>query len=250
MDERSFTTQQASSSRDVLKFYDAYAPSWDERFGVDESVQRFHRMRLASLTKLARFQKMDEAVELGVGTGPYVADIAPLVRSLRCIDGAAGMLEVLARKHRALPNVSMQQVDLEHGIGEGFPKADVVYWFGLIEHIIDAEPFVMNCRAMLKPGGRLVFAAPNGRCPWYGSLRRIWRSGAHCTSDHYYTPEECDALFGRRGFTRTGLVYWGYAPAGVSGVLYALLTAVGAMVDLTPLRRYAGGMTLSYVLEH
>ncbi len=249
MDERSFTTQPASSSRDVLKFYDAYAANWDERFGVDASVQRFHRMRLDSLTKLARFQKSDDAVELGVGTGPYVAEIAPMVRSLRCIDGSAGMLDVLARKHRALPNVSIQQLDLDRGLGEGFPEADVVYWFGLIEHIINADPFVANCRAMLKAGGRLVFAAPNGRCPWYGSLRRIWRAGAHCTSDHYYTPEECDALFGRHGFTRSGLVYWGYAPAGVSGILYSVLTAAGAIVDLTPLRRYAGGMTISYVLE-
>jgi 2-polyprenyl-3-methyl-5-hydroxy-6-metoxy-1,4-benzoquinol methylase len=249
MDERTFTTQRASSSNDVLKFYDAYATSWDERFGADESVQRFHRMRLESLTKLARFQKTDDAAELGVGTGPYVSEIARRVRSLRCIDGAAGMLDVLARKHRALPNVSIQQLDLEHPIGDGFPKADIVYWFGLIEHIIDADAFVANCRTMLKPGGRLVFAAPNGRCPWYGRLRKIWRVGAHCTSDHYYTPEECDVLFGRHGFTRNGLVYWGYAPAGVSGALYALLSALGAVVDLTPLRRYAGGMTLSYVLE-
>jgi 2-polyprenyl-3-methyl-5-hydroxy-6-metoxy-1,4-benzoquinol methylase len=248
MDERTFTTQQASSSQDVLKFYDTYAASWDDRFGADDSVRRFHRMRLESLTKLARFQKADDAVELGVGTGPYVADIAPLVRSLRCIDGAAAMLEVLARKNRALPNVSMQQLDLEQPIGREFPRADVVYWFGLIEHIINPEPFVANCRAMLKPGGRLVFAAPNGRCPWYGSLRKIWRAGAHCTSDHYYTPEECDALFARRGFKRSGLAYWGYAPAGVTGWLYSLLAGVGAVVNRTPLRKYAGGMTLSYEL--
>jgi len=248
MDERTFTTQQASSSHDVLRFYDAYAASWDERFGTDESVRRFHCMRLESLIRLARFQKTDEAVELGVGTGPYVAAIAPRVHALRCIDGAAGMIEVLARKHRMLPNVSMQQLDLEQRIGDGFPKADIVYWFGLIEHIINVEPFLANCRAMLKPGGRLVFAAPNGRCPWYGSLRKIWRAGSHCTSDHYYTPEECDRLLAPHGFKRNGLTYWGYAPAGVSGWLYALASAIGRVLDMTLLRRYAGGMTLSYVL--
>jgi 2-polyprenyl-3-methyl-5-hydroxy-6-metoxy-1,4-benzoquinol methylase len=249
VDERTFTTQQASSSADVLQFYDAYAATWDDRFGADESVRRFHRMRLDSLLRLAAFTRSDECVELGVGTGPYVADIAPRVRSLRCIDGAAGMLDVLARKHRALPNVSIQQLDLEKTIADGFPRADVLYWFGLLEHIISADQFVANCRAMLKPGGRLVFAAPNGLCPWYGSLRKIWRAGAHCTSDHYYTPSESDRLFARHGFKRSGLVFWGYAPAGVTGWLYTLLSAIGRIVDATPLRRYAGGMTIAYVLE-
>jgi SAM-dependent methyltransferase len=248
MDERTFTTRQASSSQDVLQFYDAYAASWDERFGADESVRRFHRMRLDSLLRLARFQSTDDAVELGVGTGPYVAQIAPRVRSLRCVDGAAGMLDVLLRKHRGIANVSVQRLDLERDIGGALPKADIVYWFGLIEHIIDVEPFLANCRAMLKPGGRLTFAAPNGRCPWYGSLRKIWRAGAHCSSDHYYTPEECDRLFERYGFTRSGLLYWGYAPAGVTGGLYTLLSALGSVIDMTPLRRYAGGMTLCYTL--
>jgi len=248
MDERTFKTRQATSSQDVLQFYDAYAASWDGRFGDDPSVRRFHQMRLASLLRLARFKPTDDAVELGVGTGPYVADIAPRVRSLRCVEGAAGMLDVLARKHRGVPNVTMQQLDLEQKIDGSFPKADIVYWFGLIEHIINVEPFLANCRAMVRPGGRLVFVAPNGRCPWYGAIRKLWRAGAHCTSDHYYTPEECDRLFERHGFQREGLVYWGYAPAGVGGWLYTVLAAVGSIVDLTPLRRYAGGMTLSYAL--
>jgi SAM-dependent methyltransferase len=249
VDERSFQTKVATSSQDVLAFYDAYAATWDERFGTDQTVGRFHRMRLESLLRIANFKSTDDAIEFGVGSGPYVRDIAPRVRTLRCVDGAAGMLRVLESKHRGVSNLIVEQIDLERPIEPSHQKADIVYWFGLIEHIIDVPAFLENCRSILKPGGRVVFAAPNGRCPWYGALRRLWRVGAHCTSDHYYTPEECDALFARFGFRRDGLIYWGYAPAGVPSWLYSIFNAAGAVIGNTPLRKYAGGMTLGYVLS-
>jgi SAM-dependent methyltransferase len=249
MDERSFATQRAASSRDVLKFYEAYSASWDERFGNRPTVAAFHRLRLESLLRLARFRRTDRAIELGAGTGPYADAIAPLVHELTCVDGAQGMLDVLQRKHAGFPNLSVRRVDLEEPLDGPLVDADVVFMFGLLEHIIETKVFAANCRRMLRPGGRLVLVAPNGRSPWYGALRKLFRAGAHCTSDKYYTVEECDALFSTQGLTREGLVYWGFAPAGVPRLLYYALHGVGALMSLTPLRQYAGGMTVSYLLD-
>jgi SAM-dependent methyltransferase len=248
MDERNFQTTRSSSSRDVLGFYDAYAPNWDERFGRTPTTEHFHGVRVNSFLTLARLRADQRLVELGVGTGPYLQAIAPRVAHVTAVDGSAGMLEVLKRKHAALANLDVLQRDLESTGQDVNFEADIVYWFGLLEHVIDADAFAANCRRMLKPGGRLIFAAPNGRCPWYGVMRKAFRAGAHCSSDHYYTPEESDALFHRFGFVRDGLVYWGYAPAGVPGWLYTPLTLAGHLIDRTPLRKYAGGMTLSYTL--
>jgi SAM-dependent methyltransferase len=249
MDERNFETKAATSSRDVLSFYDAYASTWDSRFGDSPANVHFHATRLNSLLTLARFAPSDTAVELGVGTGPYLSAIAPKVARLIAIDGSIGMLDVLRRKHAHLANVEVLQRDLEQSSAAVDFQADIVYWFGLLEHIIDVPAFLSNCRRMLKPGGRIVLVAPNGRCPWYGALRRIWRAGAHCSTDRYYTPGQCDGLMARHGFVRDRLVYWGYAPAGVSRWLYLLLTSLGRLADATPLRRYAGGMTIRYLLD-
>jgi SAM-dependent methyltransferase len=248
VNEQTFEPQKATTSRDVLGFYDRYAESWDERFGNVESTTLFHRMRLESLLHLARFRPSDRAVELGVGTGPYVDRIAPLVASLRCVDGAPGMLDVLKRKHSHLNNVDVALIDLERPLAQALPDADIVYMFGLLEHILDVPTFVANCAGLLKVGGRLVLVAPNGRSPWYGAMRRLCRAGAHCSSDRYYTPEQCDTVFSRAGFAREGLQYWGYAPAGVPRPVYNVLTWIGRLADRTPIRRYAGGMTVSYVL--
>ena len=249
MDERSFQTKVATSSRDVLSFYDDYASTWDERFGDSPANAHFHATRLNTLLALARFAPSDKAVELGVGTGAYLSEIAPRVARLLAVDGSAGMLDVLKRKHPQLMNIDVLQCDLEQPLQAADVNADIVYWFGLLEHIIEVPVFLDNCRRMLKPGGRIVLVAPNGRCPWYSGLRRFLRAGAHCSTDHYYTPEQCDRLMAEHGFMRDGLVYWGYAPAGLNSRLYGLLTLLGRFVDATPLRRYAGGMTVSYSLS-
>lgn len=245
-DERSFQTRAATTSADVLAFYDEYAPSWDARFGESPTTKAFHRMRLDSLLALAHLSPTDRAVELGVGTGAYLDDIAPLVREVICIDGSRGMLDVLESKHCRLTNIRTLQVDLEQSADLAF-NADVVYCFGLLEHIIDVAAFLKNCHRMLKVGGRLVIVAPNGESPWYGSMRKIVRAGRHCSSDRYYSLTECTALLAPHGFKFEAANYWGYAPAGVPPLLYRALTAIGRVVDRTWLRRYAGGMTASFI---
>ena len=246
INERTFQTREATNSSDVLAFYDAYAPSWDDRFGESPTTKAFHRMRLESLLGLARFSPADRAVEIGVGTGAYLSDIAPLVRELVCIDGSRGMLDVLEAKHRHLTNIRTMQIDLERP-GDLRFEADVVYCFGLLEHIIDVPVFLQNCHRMLKVGGRLIIVAPNGESPWYGSMRRIFRAGRHCSSDRYYSRTECEALLSAHGFRFEAAKYWGYAPAGVPPLLYGVLTAIGRVVDRTWLRRYAGGLTASFI---
>ena len=246
VDERTFRTQDARSSRDVLAFYDTYAPNWDARFGDSPSTRAFHEIRLDSFLRLARLGPEMRLVELGVGTGAYLDAIAPKVHDVVCIDGSRGMLDVLEAKHRGLANIRAEQRDLEQTLADVEFAADLVYCFGLLEHIIRVDVFVRNCARMLRPGGRFVIIAPNGRSPWYGAMRRVCRSGAHCSTDRYYTPEQCARLLAPAGFESDGVVYWGWAPAGVPMALFRTLESVGSLLAKTPLRRYAGGMTVAF----
>lgn len=247
MDEKTFQTQEVSSSNDIVTFYDNYAETWDARFALRKSTDAFHKMRLGSFLNLAGLSRRDVIAELGVGTGVYLKTIAPMVKEVICIDGSKKMLDVLKEKNKELINVRLVQCDLEEKCDFNF-KVNLLYCFGLIEHIIDLDCFIENCKSMLLPKGRLVFVTPNARSPWYGKMRSFFRAGKHCSSDHYYTKESLDSIMRKKGFQCSAYVYWGYFPAGISDTLFALLSFWGEIIDRTPLRRLAGGMTLFYEL--
>lgn len=249
MNEKTFRTQIAHSSREVISFYDQYAATWDERFGDQPSVKDFHRLRLHSFLQVAALKKTDRLVELGVGTGPYLEELAPLVKEIIAIDGSKQMLEMLRTRKRSFLNVKLLQVDLEQLREDISFKADLVYCFGLLEHIIDVQTFLTNCRKMLKIGGRFVLVLPNGQCPWYGGLRKLWRVGRHCSSDTYYTKKQLDNLMKQHGFAAEVALYWGYYPPGVGMILYRSLNLLGKVIDKTWLRQYAGGLAASYILH-
>jgi len=248
VDEKTFRTQVVRSSKDVIAFYSQYAATWDERFGDKRSTSEFHRIRLESFLKVAHLKKTDRLVELGVGTGPYLDMISPLVKEIICVDGSKQMLDILWAKHGNLPNITLVHMDLEQLIENVSFQADLVYCFGLLEHIIDANNFVKNCRSMLRTGGRVIFVTANGRSPWFGVMRQLWRAGRHCSSDRYYTRKQIDELMGQHGLAPEVAIYWGYCPAGVGDTVYWTLNLIGKIAERTFLEQYAGGLTVSYVL--
>jgi 2-polyprenyl-3-methyl-5-hydroxy-6-metoxy-1,4-benzoquinol methylase len=247
MDEKSFTTQIANTSEDVIDFYNRYASTWDNRFGDCLSVSEFHRIRLESFFSLADIRKTDKLVELGVGTGPYLEFIAPLAAEVICIDGSEGMLKILLEKHSQLNNIQVYKQDLSYSQNNNNFQADIVYCFGLIEHIIDIEVFVENCKSMCKIGGRVIFITTNGLSPWYKIIRKYWRAGRHCTTDRYYTKDQIDKIMSNHSFEPLDYIYWGYFPAGISNFGYSLLNGAGKIIEKTKFRRYAGGLSVSYV---
>ena len=246
MDEKSFKTTKSSSSKDVLDFYDEYAESWDQRFGSTESVKEFHKIRLGSFFKAADFTKDKTAAELGVGTGPYVREIAPLVKELVCVDGSGEMLKVLEKKVTDFKNVKLKQIDLSKPLKNVDFKADVVYFFGLIEHIIEIDNLIENCKLILNDGGKIVVVSSNALSPWYYGLRRVLRSGSHLTTDKYYSRKSLGRVMTEHGFVEESCQYWGFFPAGVEGLVYKILRGIGTLIGKTPLKKFGGGMTITY----
>ena len=246
MDEKSFSTKESKSSKDVLDFYDLYAESWDKRFGDTESVKEFHKIRLESFFKLAGLTKDKDCAELGVGTGPYVTDIAPLVKNLICVDGSKGMLEVLEKKISHLNNIQLKQIDLSKPMEKSLFQVDIVYFFGLIEHVINIDNLIKNCRLMLNKGGKIVVISSNGLSPWYHGIRKPFRGGIHCTTDKYYSRKSLGNIMALHGFQEVGYIYWGFFPAGVTGLLYKFFRFIGALIEKTPFKKFGGGMTISY----
>ena len=64
-----------------------------------------------------------------------------------------------------IPESSGRTNYLRHDVSSGLPYPDgtfdVVHSSELIEHLLDTEFFLRECRRVLKPGGRLVVSTPN-----------------------------------------------------------------------------------------
>lgn len=250
MDEKSFSTRRSISSKDVIGFYDNYAEFWDSRFEKNVSTSKFHEIRLDSFLRLAQLKKDYVIVEMGVGTGKYLQRIAPLVNKVICVDGSHRMLDILIERNKNLKNIHIKKMDLEECIHDVNVKANLIYCFGLIEHIINVDIFIRNCKLFLKSNGRIILVTPNGNSPWYGKMRFLFRSGKHCSTDKYYTKEKLDSIMYRHGFVPESHLYWGYFPAGVGTCMYKLFNMLGQAIAKTRFRQKAGGLTASYILSN
>jgi ubiquinone/menaquinone biosynthesis C-methylase UbiE len=247
MKESNFQTKISRNSEDVIAFYDRYARNWDHRFQERRSTLEFHQIRWDSFLQVASLEKTDRVVEVGVGTGPYLDKISPLAQEIICIDGSQEMLGVLKEKHGNLRNIRPIHCDLEIPRSNISFAADMVYGFGILEHIINLDNFLTNCKRMLRPRGRIIFVTPNGKSPWYHGLRRPWRSGQHCSTDRYYSLNQLKDIMNVFGFSLEKAVFWGFFPAGIGNLPFLILKKIGKVVERTPLREYAGGLTASFI---
>lgn len=248
MDEKNFVQKKAENSSDVLAFYDAYADTWDQRFGITDSTEEFHKIRLNSFLKIADLHKEMVVYELGAGTGPYVKNIAPLVKELICVDGSKEMLKVLQKNSVGLNNVVTKQIDLSKPADLG-KEADLIFFFGLIEHVIDIDNLIENCKKSLKKNGKIVVISSNALSPWYYGIRYLFRAGKHCTTDKYYSRYSLNKVMQKHGFKEETHQYWGFFPAGINGTMYKLLSLIGKLIQNSPLKIFGGGMTISYIKQ-
>jgi SAM-dependent methyltransferase len=138
------------------------------------------------------------------------------------------------------------QLDLSKPVKNIELQADIIYFFGLIEHVIEIDNLINNCENMLKPNGRIVIASSNALSPWYYGLRNFSRVGIHCTTDRYFSRYSIGKIMKKHGYEEINHKYWGFFPAGVEGYIYKFLYSVGTLIEKTPLRIFGGGMTICY----
>ncbi|MFC1525501.1 class I SAM-dependent methyltransferase [Candidatus Latescibacterota bacterium] len=251
MNEKGFTTAPIERQADVIAFYDRYAQTWDSRFGSALSTEVFLEQRWASFSSvMAGVPVRDRALELGVGTGVHIGECSKLFGQITAVDGSGGMLQVLRERMGELGvrNVEMVCSDVGQMEEIGTREYDVVYFFGLLEHIVDVSQFVTEIHRVLKSGGHLVGVTPNGVSPWYRLRRLIRGTGKHCATDTYYTEDGIAQVFPGDMFQLKALDYWGAVPAGInSRAVTAVLRAVGVGLEGTVLQKWLGGITFDFV---
>jgi SAM-dependent methyltransferase len=143
--------------------YDQLAPTYNERFAGPPQQEIMH-----ALQTLAAEAKPTDAriLEIGCGTGRWLAELAKPARHCYGIDPSAGMLR--QAQQRPAP------IDLIHGRGEHLPipddSFDLLYAVNVIHHITGQRAFIDEAYRVLRPGGRLAIIGmdPHGRRDaWY-----------------------------------------------------------------------------------
>lgn len=121
---------------------------------------------LSALQTLARDLEAERILEVGCGTGRWLADLSPDCREVFGLDPSSGMLEEARKRNPHLRLVK--------GRGEQLPflaeTLDMVFCVNAIHHFDDPQAFIFEARRLLDSGGALavVGSDPRGRREeWY-----------------------------------------------------------------------------------
>ena len=107
-----------------------------------------------ALVDAAALRPVDDALELGAGTGLVTRLAAPHVRSLLATDVEAGMLELARRATRRHRQVRFALVDYQLPLPFLDASFDVV--LSGLTYVQDANDSIKELARVLKPGGRVA----------------------------------------------------------------------------------------------
>jgi ubiquinone/menaquinone biosynthesis C-methylase UbiE len=237
-------SDRSADRSSVADYYDRVASTWDQAHGVARQNPRFARqLRNHLKSLLSRADRNATALELGVGTGPYVDVTAPLFARLIATDLSDGMLTVFARRisQLGLTNVALMRQDACNLSEIASESVDVVYSVGLLETVADFDRLFAESHRVLRPGGFVAGVTSNGDCPWYNLRRKFEGGERHGRTGYLATAKSLETKLRRAGFAPPEITYWGTAPPGMQNrAVIALLGAIERTMAATRFRQYLG----------
>jgi ubiquinone/menaquinone biosynthesis C-methylase UbiE len=148
--------------------YDRIAPGYNRRFAAGSE----QRGIAAALLALAEVQAREEArgmgriLEVGCGTGHWLANLRPAPGRLYGLDLSVGMLAQARSREERLCLARGRACELPFADA----CADLVYCVNAIHHFQRQRDFVFEARRLLRTGGTLVVAGIDPRAHrhrWY-----------------------------------------------------------------------------------
>ena len=148
--------------------YDRIAPGYNRRFSEGSEKDGIAAALLALAKAVAPAEGGDEAqiLEVGCGTGYWLASLRPATDRLYGLDLSAGMLAQARSREERLTLARGRACQLPFAGA----CADLVYCVNAIHHFQRQRDFVFEARRLLRPGGTLVVAGMDPRAHrhrWY-----------------------------------------------------------------------------------
>ncbi len=141
--------------------YDQIAPTYDQRY----TVSQFEGIA-AALRSLTRDTGAERVLEVGCGTGRWLAELQPVIRQVYGTDLSLGMLQQAKQRPESLSLIC------GHASHLPFPDAvfDLIFCVNAFHHFSQPRVFVSEARRLLRPGGALAIMGMDphaGRDRWY-----------------------------------------------------------------------------------
>jgi len=141
--------------------YDHIAPTYDQRY----TVGRFEGIATA-LRSLAQDVGAKRILEVGCGTGRWLAELLPVAQEIHGLDLSPGMLQQARQR--------LQSFSLICGHASHLPffdsVFDLIFCVNAFHHFPQPRAFISEARRVLRPGGALAIIGMDpqaGRDRWY-----------------------------------------------------------------------------------
>ena len=136
--------------KDVIRFFDALAPEWDEETGRENGEI------IRTLLDNAFVSNREDILDVGCGTGrlfPYY--LKRNVSSITGIDISSGVIEIAKKKHSHEKIALICDDAAEHSFDRCFDRIVV---FDAFPHFVDPKKTIENLSKYLKEDGLLTIA--------------------------------------------------------------------------------------------
>jgi SAM-dependent methyltransferase len=141
--------------------YDQIAPTYNQRY----TVSQFEGIA-AALRSLTQDTGAERILEVGCGTGRWLAELQSVIRQVYGIDLSLGMLQQARQR--------LGSLSLICGHASHLPFADamfdLIFCVNAFHHFPQPRAFVSEARRLLRPGGALAVMGMDphaGRDRWY-----------------------------------------------------------------------------------
>lgn len=231
-----------NSKQRIVNFYDEYAEKWDDRYGSSYTAKYFLQNRLRILKQLCNLTGNEVVLELGCGTGFHLKLLANDIASGMGTDLSQAMIEI-ANNTNDEPHLKFFVDDSEACARIPSNSVDIVFFVGLLEHLLDPISCFASSRRVLKEHGVLIGLTPNKFSPWYSVIKPLLGPVKHLPNDRFYSATEIRRLLYRSGFREVKIMYWGLVPPyNIGRVLTNALHTIEKVARFTPLEYLFGGI--------
>jgi 2-polyprenyl-6-hydroxyphenyl methylase/3-demethylubiquinone-9 3-methyltransferase len=156
-------TEKINSNIDAVEVakFEAMAPIWWDKNGVQKALHDINVLRVDYINQHASLSGKS-VLDVACGGGILSESMAALGADVTGID--AGQAPLTVAKHHL--KESGLQIDYQLATAEDYAAAhadsfDVVTCLELLEHVPQPSSVVAACKAMVKPGGDVIFATLN-----------------------------------------------------------------------------------------
>jgi ubiquinone/menaquinone biosynthesis C-methylase UbiE len=150
-------------------------------------------------------------IDLGCGIGAGALYLGGTFDRYIGYDLSEEMIAIGHEFTRDIPNVELHVANAKDFTLPG-EVADVVFIWGSLHHMPEAEVAVKNLYRMLKPGGRVVAQEPRRGNPLFAAVRsiRMKVDDTYSENQEFYTKDDLRRMFTEAGFEEVETKSHGY----------------------------------------